>query len=138
MSLTRFQDYVFLEYKHHYFVWEASWEMFRPIDSIRWNGDRFELDDKQYCSDPMNEFYGYGALQMKRACTLLTEKYSGEMQNAAILETPTLGIPTWFRDRRVVLSPCAPTDLSSWKRMCRGHPRTCRKSPRGKKFTRRA
>lgn len=137
MSLIKFQDNVFLDYKTNWFVWEPAWESFRPIQSVEWNGDVFQIQDSIYCSDPTDVQYGYGSTQMKKVCDLLTQKFESEIPSAKVVTTPVIGSASWFRDRHVVLSRCAPLDVFSWKRMCHGRVHTCKRIPRGKKFTRR-
>lgn len=133
MSLYKFQDYIYLEYKKRWFLWESAWEKFRPIHGIQWNGNAFVIDDKEYCSDPMDDLYGYGSSQMKQICDALTEKYSSQIK---IVECPETGNLEWFYDRRVSLTPCCPRTKDSWKRMVRGKYKTLRKGP-AVTFTRR-
>ena len=132
--LYEFRDNTFLEHKGWWFLWEPSWEGFRPIDSVRWDGARFAIDDQSYCSDPTDELYGYGSKQMRELCELLKNKHN---DNPTIVDALTIGPLEWFRDRRVPINPCAPRTILSWKRMTQNKPRTCRKAPRGNKFTRR-
>jgi hypothetical protein len=134
MSLFEFQDRVYLHYKQYWFVWEPAWESFRPIDGVRWNGTTFVIDDITYCKDPLDEFYGYGTAQMKQVCSLLRPRYDEIPKRVYSLDT---GNSEWFRDRFVAITPCAPRDKDSWKRMVQGKHRTCRRAPRGKKLTRR-
>jgi hypothetical protein len=137
MSLVTFHDHVFLQYKHLWFVWESSWETFRPIETIQWTGSCFETRDS-YSTDPTDPLYGFGSESMKKVCDLLKTNYSSQMKDAKPVRDLLIGTPTWFRDRRIVLSPCASTDTASWKRMVGRHARTCRVAPRGSKFTRRS
>ena len=130
--LYEFRDKVFLEYKSFWFVWESAWEGFRPIQGVVWDGQTFQVQDDMYCIDPTDSLYGYGSEQMKTLCSLLSEQ-KGEPTKVSTLPFGT----EWFRDRFVAVSPCAPRDTSSWKRMVQNKPRTCRKAPRGKKLTRR-
>ena len=133
IMLYEFRDKIFLEYKKYWFVWESAWESFRPIQGIVWDGDTFQIQDELYCSDPTSELYGYGFEKMKELCELLQDH-----SNQTPTKVSSLPIGTqWFRDRFVSLTPCAPTDVLSWKRMVQNKPRTCRQIPRGKKLTRR-
>jgi hypothetical protein len=136
MSLVIFQDKTFLGYKQTWFVWEPAWESFRPIRSVSWTGTRFQIDERGYCDDPVSELYGYASPQMKQVCETLTETYGPKVGTATPISTPEIGPMTWFFDRRVSLSPCADRDKESWKRMCRGRKRTCRRG-NAEKFTRR-
>ena len=131
--LYEFQDRVYLEYRQLWFVWEPAWEHFRPIEDVVWNGTAFQIKDQRFCMDPSSTFYGYGSSQMLEVCELLQDKYTAESIKVSVLPIGT----EWFRDRLVSFTPCAPRDVTSWKRMVRNKPRTCRKAPRGKKLTRR-
>lgn len=131
--LYEFREKLFLEYKKWWFVWEPAWEGFRPIDSVVWDGQTFQLDDKAYCADPTDPLYGYGSEQMRDICEILTQRNTGTPTKVSTLPLGT----EWFRDRFVSLSPCASRDAASWKRMVQNHGRTCRTAPRGKKLTRR-
>ena len=136
MSLVQFQDHIYLGYKSNWFVWEPAWESFRPIHSVAWNGTRFQIDDRGYCDDLTSELYGYGSPQMKQVCDHLAEAFEPRFKEAIPVSSPEIGPLTWFFDRRVSLSSCAERDKASWKRMCRGRRKTCRKG-NAEKFTRR-
>lgn len=134
MSLVSFQDKTYLRYKQYWFVWEPAWDCFRPLESLIWNGTSFE-ETRTYCNNPLDPFYGYGDEKMKQVCETLRDQYAGKTPK------PVKSLPMgtdWMYDRFVCLSPCAPRDKQSWKRMTRGKHNTCRKAPCGKKLTRRA
>jgi len=137
MSLVKFHDHVFLQYQHLWFVWEPVWETFRPVHSVQWTGSYFETCDP-YSTDPTDPLYGFGSESMKKVCDFLKTTYMPKLGDAKPVRDLLIGTHTWFRDRRVVLSPCAPVDVASWKRMVGNHARTCRKAPRGSKCTRRS
>lgn len=133
--LYEFRDRVVLEYKKWWFVWEEAWEAFRPVNNIAWDGHAFVFDDREYCSDPTDPLYGYGSQTMKDLCTLLADQKLEELpEEMDTLETHDM---EWFFDRRVAVTPCAPRDQKSWRRMVQNDARTCRKAPKGKRFTRR-
>ena len=132
--LYQCRDTLFLTHRGWWFVWEPAWEQFRPVQSIVWDGTAYRIDDDVYCSDPTDQLYGYGSEQMRELCELLQSK-----QDEEPIKVITLPFGTeWFRDRFVALTPCAPRDSASWKRLVQGHGRTCRTAPRGKTLTRRA
>lgn len=134
MSVVQFRNNAFLNYKNTWFVWESAWERYRPLTALRWTGEQFEIDDRAYTADPTSEDYGYGSDKMRELCDLLTEKFPHD-QDVVIHHLP-LGNLEWFRDRMVCVSPCAPRDIVSWKRMAGGRTRTCRAGPRNR-FTKR-
>lgn len=131
--LYEFQDRLFLEHRRWWFVWEPAWEQFRPIESVVWNGTSFQVEDSAYCSDPTDIHYGYGSPQMRELCEMLEDKSRDPAMKVTQLPIGT----EWFRDRFVHMTSCVTRDVSTWKRMVRGHPRTCRRCPRGKRLTRR-
>lgn len=136
MSLYKFQDYIYLEYKKNYFLWEPAWGAFRPIHSIQWNGSAFVVNDREYCTDPLDVLYGYGSSQMKQICDVFTQKYASQISNAKVVDSPETGDLIWFYDRRVSLTPCCKEDKAVWKRMVRNKYKTLRKGP-AVTFTRR-
>jgi hypothetical protein len=131
--LYDFNDQLVLEHKGWWFLWETAWDSFRPIHDVQWDGNRFVFNDREYCSDPTDPLYGYGSQVMKDLCDIL-----GDSIHELPIEVDCLriGTPEWFYDRPLSLTPCAPRDMTSWKRMSKGHHRTCRRL-RGRKFTRR-
>jgi hypothetical protein len=134
MGLYEFRDNTFLEYKGYWFVWEAAWDAFRPIQNVVWTGSSFRIVDTQFCSDPTDELYGYGSESMLKLCELLRDTRT---RPATPVESLPIGVKEWFRDRFVAMDTCAPRTSASWKKLVQGRGRTCRKAPRGKKFTRR-
>ena len=134
MSVYRFRDTTFLHYKKYWFVWESAWDGYRPVDALRWNGRTYEVVDIAYTKDPLSINYGYGSAAMKKVCDLLTEKYPKEQ--AVLVSHLSFQTPEWFRDRLVTLSPCAPRDIVSWKKMVMSRRRTVRRGP-ANKFTHR-
>jgi hypothetical protein len=129
MGLIKFQDSVYLEYKRNWFVWESSWDIFRPVTSVSWNGSRFVLEDDVYVSDITSPLYGFGTTEMKEVCKALTQLYRDTLSNAPVVRTPEIGNTEWFFDRFVSFTQCAPRDKSSWKRMSNARNRTLRKGP---------
>ncbi len=136
MSLFKFHDHIYLEYKKNWFLWESAWEKFRPIKGIQWNGTSFVVNDSEFCADPLDPLYGYGSPQMKQICDAFTAKYASQVSNAKVVDSPEIGNIEWFYDRRVSLTPCCPRTKDCWKRMTRGRYKTLRKGP-AVTFTRR-
>lgn len=136
MALYRYQDTVYLIYKQLPFLWDSEWEMFRPVTSLAWDGTSFAINDFVYCKDPTTPFYGFGNAAMKQACELLTRSYGPRIATAIQVRAPTIGPTEWWIDRMISLTPCAPRDRASWKRMHKGRYFTLRSGPRNK-FTRR-
>jgi len=133
--LYEFRDRIVLEHKRWWFVWEEAWDCFRPVNAIQWDGTAFVFDDREYCSDPSDPWYGYGSQTMKDLCELLGDQRLEELPKE--VNRLDAGPLEWFFDRRASLTPCAPRDHASWKRMVQGKGKTCRKAPKGLKYTRR-
>jgi hypothetical protein len=132
MSLYSVGGVVVCSVNGQWFVWESAWESFRPITSIAWNGASYITDDRAYCADPLDPLYGYGTSQMKQVCDALTTSYGSKVSTATVVPSLPIGSSEWFFDRMVALTPCAPRDRPSWKRMTRGRYRTLRTGPRNK------
>ena len=132
MSLYKYQNLVLLDYKSNWFLWEPAWRGFRPITTIAWDGTKFFLDDRAYCTDPSDPLYGYGSAQMKQISDLLTQKYESKLEGARVMKSPAVGPAEWFHDRMVSFTSCAPKDIASWKRLAKGRHDTLRKAPRNK------
>ena len=137
MSLVSFQGDTYLQRGEHWFLWESAWGMFRPITALQWDGIQFRKNDKPYCLDPLDELFGFGTMKMKEACTLLTDMYESKLESALPVASLCIGPATWIRDRQVSLTPCAPSDLASWKRLCSGRAKTCKQSVPRQRFTKR-
>lgn len=137
MSLLSFQDKIYLQRSDTWFLWEAAWGMFRPITSLQWDGAQFVMDDKAFCSDPTEELFGFGSDKMKEVCTILTDLYEPQLEKARIVPSICIGPPSWLRDRQVSLTPCAPQTTESWKKMCNGRAKTCKRARVRQRLTRR-
>lgn len=128
-----FQDHVFVQQKDQWFLWEPAWECFRPVTAVQWDGKKYVIEDTAFTKDPFDKWYGFGSAEMKAFCQKIP--YPSTINK---VNTPSVGPTTWFRDRRIVLGPCAPQDVTSWKRMTKGRTRTCRRKVLVRnKFTRR-
>jgi len=54
------------------FIWDSSWEMWRPITKVGWSGTKITYDDKKYKKDIFDPWYGFGSSEMKELCKKLT------------------------------------------------------------------
>ena len=128
MSVVKVGETVYLEVKSAWFVWESAWDSYRPVTSVAWDGTRVVTDDRAYCADPTDPLYGYGSAKMQELCTLLTKTYPPSLARPSIL--PAIGQPEWLYDRFVAMTPCAPRDKASWKRLHKGRYRSPRSAPK--------
>jgi hypothetical protein len=133
--MLRFQDRVFYKHGQQWFVWEPAWESMRPIRSMSWNGSKYSIHDEEYTDDPFSESFGFGDL--KSVSDELTEKLQDKIDEAISVQLPLIGEPIWMRDRWVV---CDASAVSAWRQhhsCIQIRTRTCKKCPRGQRFTKR-
>jgi hypothetical protein len=119
MELVRFRETVYGRLQGTLFLWEPTWDSFRPIRGYLWNGTTF-VHESDF-ADIWDPYYGYGSSDMKRLCKKLSESVDlNSAQDIQSLDhfwtwcrTPT----EWFRDRRCAFTACASKDAFSWKRL---------------------
>jgi len=99
------------------FLWDTSWEIWRPIIKIGWNGYEITYDDHKYKQDIFDSFYGFGSSEMKDLCKKLTSfidrsKYT---ENIEIL----FSYPEFLYDRKIgFLDSCLNNEKTkeSWRK----------------------
>jgi len=101
-------DYRVRKVNGRWVAWDPYW---RPIDAIEWTGTEWKLKDETYSKDPTEHTYMFGSFEMKYMCETLSDPTDADVC------PDWIGTPEWFFDRPIVLSPCAPRTLDSWKRM---------------------
>jgi hypothetical protein len=62
MDLRIFQDRIYGRYENQLFVFEPSWDTFRPIEHVAWDGDRYVILDQSFKQDLFDPNYGFGSL----------------------------------------------------------------------------
>jgi hypothetical protein len=98
------------------FLWDTTWEIWRPISAVGWDGYQITFDDRQYKKDIFDSAYGFGSEEMKELCQKLTEfvdrtKYSEDVHKL-------FSKAEFFFDRKLELLPSC-TNLrtkESWKK----------------------
>lgn len=121
MELVQFHDRIYGKYKSLLFTFEPTWDSFRPINGVGWNGKQIVPISGGYTSDIFDENYGFGSLQMKALCRQLTQET--ELGDAREVKDPiqlwrwySEKNVKWWRDRPVVYSSaCVDTSPASWK-----------------------
>ena len=110
MELRKFKDNIYGKLGNQLFLWDSTWELFRPIDTIAWDGYKIVTTDS-FRNDIFDPYYGFGSVEMKEKCIELSENID--------LEAPEI-LPwidsEWWRDRKCTFTECAPKDSSSWIR----------------------
>jgi hypothetical protein len=121
MELCEFHGRIYGKYSKQLFVFESIWDSFRPITSVGWNGQSFEVVDRAYKQDFFGKFYGYGSPEMKEICrrlSIITELGDAKVISDPIIFWRWVGITDakWWNDRPCVFtSKCVDTSKSSWK-----------------------
>jgi hypothetical protein len=121
MELILFHDRIYGKLYKKLYTFETTWDSFRPISGIGWNGKQLVPIDAEYKKDLFSQVYGYGSQEEKNKCQTLTQEtelseYS-EMKDPISLwrwygETNV----KWWRDRPCVFrDPCVSRDANSWK-----------------------
>jgi hypothetical protein len=127
MELCKFKGILYGKLGTQFFIWDSSWESFRPIEKIAWNGNKITFIDSQYKQDIFDPYYGYGSEDMKKLCNHLSET-----TELGISESPHMRWldSEWWRDRKCTFSECASRDNSSWNRFIKytnSKPKTLRR-----------
>ena len=125
MELCEFHDRIYGKYESQLYVLEPSWDSFRPIEFVAWNGTTFEIQDSKYKQNIFDSYYGYGSLQQKALCRKLIQET--ELENTKFVTDPIefwkwSGVKSakWWYDRPCVFaSPCVSRDIHSWRRYLR-------------------
>jgi hypothetical protein len=121
MELVTFHDRIYGKYDGKLFTFESTWDSFRPITGVGWNGKRMIPIDTEYKSNLFDAFYGYGSLEIKALCRKLTSET--ELETAKEIRDPIqlwrwygeINLK-WWKDRPCVfVSPCVERDMSGWK-----------------------
>lgn len=113
MELINFKGIIYGKLETQLFVWEASWDSFRPLESIGWNGREIMGVDTKYKHDIFDPYYGYGTPEMKKLCRRLTD--------ITELNDAKSGIPwltqEFWRDRKCSFAfDCSSRSPQSWKK----------------------
>jgi hypothetical protein len=98
------------------FVWDTSWELWRPISAIGWNGTKITYDDHEYKKDIFDAYYGFGSQEMKDLCKKLTEFIDREKYTEDIEKL--FDYPEFLYDRKIgFLQSCLDIKTKeSWKK----------------------
>lgn len=120
MELITFHEKIYGKYQSKLFLFEPTWDSFRPIIGVGWDGYQFSnIYTKQ---NLFSEWYGYESPEEKKLCRKLIEET--ELANAKEIKDPIqfwrwYGETNvkWWRDRPCVFaSQCVSRDNKSWKK----------------------
>jgi len=134
MEITKFNGKTYGKENTRLYVFEETWDTFRPITKVGWNGKKLTIDDAEYKPNLFDPFYGFGSANMKSHCKNLTA--ITELENATNIETSTdfwkwCGTSTeWFRDRPCVMTNhCEAPEWKKYISYTNSKPRTLRHGP---------
>lgn len=121
MELKTFQDRIYGRYENQLFIFEPSWDSFRPIEHVAWNGKKYIILDQKFKQDVFDPNYGYGSLDMKAKCRKLSQ--DTELDDAKEIKDPVefwkwAGEKElkWWNDRPILFaSPCVSREINEWK-----------------------
>lgn len=121
MELITFHDRIYGKLNGKLYTFETTWDSFRPITGIGWNGRLLVPIDSEYKTDLFSPDYGYGSIAVKAECRRLTQET--ELSEAKEIKDPIqlwrwYGETNvkWWRDRPCVFaSSCVSRDSESWK-----------------------
>lgn len=122
MELCEFHDTIYGKFKGQLYIFEYTWDSFRPIEFVGWDGSKFSPVDQKYKLDLFSSNYGYGSLEQKALCRKLVQET--ELENAHEIKDPIQfwkwcgnTEAKWWRDRPCVFSSaCVSRDGQSWKK----------------------
>jgi hypothetical protein len=122
MELCEFHSQIYGKYNNQLFTFEPTWDCFRPIEKVGWNGSRYVAVDLKYKQDLFDEYYGYGSSEMKTLCKQLIQ--DTDLSTAKLLTDPVLfwkwcgeSEAKWWNDRACVFSSsCVFRDTYEWKK----------------------
>jgi hypothetical protein len=141
MELCSFRERIYGKKDNQLFVFEPTWDSFRPIEKVAWNGQTFVIVDTKYTSDLFDEYYGYGSLVMKALCRQLSQDI--ELDDSNKIMDPLVfwkwckdpEVKWWF-DRVCVFSDsCVLKDQKNWKtyiKYLQTKPKTLRRPLKGR------
>lgn len=122
MELCEFHSQIYGKYQNQLFIFEPTWDSFRPIEKVGWNGHQYIAVDTKYKQDLFDKNYGYGSLEMKELCSRIIR--DTDLETAKLITDPLLfwkwcgeSEAKWWYDRACVFSsPCIPRDTNEWKK----------------------
>jgi hypothetical protein len=121
MDIITFHDRIYGKYNTQLFTFEPTWDSFRPISGVGWDGKQLVPDDNHYKLNIFDPWYGYGSLEVKQLCKQLTR--DTELGNAREIIDPIQlwkwygeSHIQWWKDRPCVfLNPCTDKSSDSWR-----------------------
>ena len=86
MELRKYKDSIYGKKGSQLFYWESTWDSWRPIEKIVWNGSELVPYYKKYTTNLFDSLYGYGTPEMKLECKTLSETVELEHAKEMMLD----------------------------------------------------
>lgn len=98
MDLITFHDRIYGKFEKQLFTFEPTWDSFRPVTGVGWNGKQLIPLDDIYKSNLFDPYYGYGSLEMKALCRKLT--HETELSETHEIKDP-IHLWRWYGEQNV-------------------------------------
>ena len=141
MDLVLFRGRNYGKYDNQIYVHEETWDIFRPITKVGWNGKKYAIDDQKYKTNLFSPYYGFESQEQKELCSKLT--LQTELENAKEITDPLEfwkwcnQETVWFRDRYCVfINECVEQNWKKYLSYLNVRAKTLRHAP-SKRTTRR-
>lgn len=141
MDVCTFHTRTYGKLNQTLFVFEPTWDSFRPIKKVGWDGKKFSTDEL-FKSNLFSPHYGFESVEQKEMCRKLTEET--ELGCLEITD-PTefwkwagLTDAAWFRDRPCIfLTECSPRNWHEYLKYTGSRAKTLRRRIPSGRVTRR-
>jgi hypothetical protein len=141
MDVCQFRTRIYGKLNQTLYVFEPTWDSFRPIKKVGWDGKKFSTDEP-FKTNLFSPFYGYESQEQKDMCHELTE--ATELDGREIKDPVEFwkwaGITdaSWFRDRPCVfLTECVPKNWGDYVKYLGSRGKTLRRRIPSGRVTRR-
>jgi hypothetical protein len=140
MDVVQFHGKTYGKENSHLYVFEPTWDSFRPISNIGWDGKKFAVDHL-FKENLFSPYYGFESQEQKDKCRKLADvtELAGREITDPIEMWKWAGInASWFRDRPCVfLNECASRNWQDYLKYLGSRPKTLRRHYSNRRITRR-
>lgn len=141
MDVCVFHTRIYGKLDQTLYVFEPTWDSFRPITKVGWDGKKFSTDEP-FKTNLFSPYYGFESPEQKVLCRQLAEMT--ELDAREIKEPVEfwkwagLTSASWFRDRPCVfLTECVPHNWNEYVKYLGSRGRTLRRRIPSGRVTRR-
>ena len=141
MDVCVFHTRIYGKYSGKLFVFEPTWDSFRPVTKVGWDGKKFSTDEP-FKTNLFSPYYGFESPEQKTLCRQLAE--TTELQAREIKDPVEfwkwagLTSASWFRDRPCVfLTDCVTRNWHEYMKYLGSRGKTLRRRIPSGRVTRR-